>query len=577
MADFERRSPASCGGERPLLQCDINSAGYIPIGDGNHNSSTLDGHEQLIPSSPVDCGMLSTDSALHESQLLVYRGAINTSTLSRAASPSPALLASNCLDVSTGAVVPQSDEQRQTLRFRCKPQQARKSGNRANQQWMKTSVTLPPTLPFPPRLGHSTSEYVHAERAFVMLQAGRKTIDMLRKRKPTAHQCYVARAILRARDARWALLPSASAQQIARVEVLEHEAREMYARLSKHGVLEQPTAGSAYISTLEAEASRALLEARGSTKMPPAVPQSTITQSTDADVSSTDLAACAVEWLRANVILAELLPPQFRTFQGDELVQWVTIDFYRVRTRPRFRPTAHTLPEDLVALLRLPSLIPEQASTIQAECIAPCLKYTQPVSGMPANGTPEFAIECAKMKAVEDAQRAALSAAKLKASQLHQTALLETAQRRNDVAAASENIATGVITLSAKPSHDLRLIAANGAYVDLEKLDLTQDLFLVLCAISGTGIDLELGFIHKLRSMGVSFDARAHHARQVARHLHVSIPTPIELCKMRADELIAAAREARVQTRGRRQPTGRPNIGSKAARNAMRHRAATPR
>ena len=130
-------------------------------------------------------------------------------------------------------------------------------------------------------------------------------------------------------------------------------------------------------------------------------------------------------------------------------------------------------------------------------------------------------------------------AAKLKASQLHQTALLETAQRRNDVAAASENIATGVVTLSAKPSHDLRLIAANGAYVDLEKLDLTQDLFLVLCAISGTGIDLELGFIHKLRSMGVSFDARAHHARQVARHLHVSIPTPIELCKMRADELIA--------------------------------------
>jgi len=578
MADFERRSPASCGGERPLLQCDINSAGYIPIGDGNHNSSTLDGHEQLIPSSPVDCGMLSTDSALHESQLLVYRGAINTSTLSRAASPSPALLASNCLDVSTGAVVPQSGEQRQTLRFRCKPQQARKSGNRANQQWMKTSVTLPLTLPFPPRLGHSTSEYVHAERAFVMLQAGRKTIDMLRKRKPTAHQCYVARAILRARDARWALLPSASAQQIARVEVLEHEAREMYARLSKHGVLEQPTAGSAYISTLEAEASRALLEARGTTKMPPAVPQSTITQSTDADVSSTDLAACAVEWLRANVILAELLPPQFRTFQGDELVQWVTIDFYRVRTRPRFRPTtAHTLPEDLVALLRLPSLIPVLSSTIQAECVAPCLKYTQPVSGMPANGTPEFAIECAKMKAVEDAQRAALSTAKLKASQLHQTALLETAQRRNDVAAASENIATGVVTLSSKPSHDLRLIAANGAYVDLEKLDLTQDLFLVLCAISGTGIDLELGFIHKLRSMGVSFDARAHHARQVARHLHVGIPTPIELCKMRADELIAAAREARVQTRGRRQPTGRPNIGSKAARNAMRHRAATPR
>jgi len=149
--------------------------------------------------------------------------------------------------------------------------------------------------------------------------------------------------------------------------------------------------------------------------------------------------------------------------------------------------------------------------------------------------------------------------------------------RRNDVAAASKNIATGVVTLSSKPSHDLRLIAANGAYVDLEKLDLTQDLFLVLCAISGTGIDLELGFIHQLRSMGVSFDARAHHARQVARHLHVGIPTPIELCKMRADELIAAAREARVQTRGRRQPTGRPNIGSKAARNAMRHRAATPR
>ena len=73
---------------------------------------------------------------------------------------------------------------------------------------------------------------------------------------------------------------------------------------------------------------------------------------------------------------------------------------------------------------------------------------------MPANGTLEFAIECAKMKkmkAVEDAQRAALSTAKLKASQLHQVALLETAQRRNDVAAVSKNIATGVATLSAKP------------------------------------------------------------------------------------------------------------------------------
>lgn len=78
-------------------------------------------------------------------------------------------------------------------------------------------------------------------------------------------------------------------------------------------------------------------------------------------------------------------------------------------------------------------------------------QYTQPVSGMPANGTLEFAIECAKMKAVEDAQRAALSTAKLKASQLHQVALLETAQRRNDIAAVSKNIATGVATLSAKP------------------------------------------------------------------------------------------------------------------------------
>jgi predicted deacylase len=94
-----------------------------------------------------------------------------------------------------------------------------------------------PVLSFSPRLGPRTPEHTRAVEAVAKAQATRFALEQARKRPPVADQFYVARAVLRARDARFVLPSEASEEQSARVDVLERKARQLLERLNKNGVL----------------------------------------------------------------------------------------------------------------------------------------------------------------------------------------------------------------------------------------------------------------------------------------------------------------------------------------------------
>ena len=174
-------------------------------------------------------------------------------------------------------------------------------------------------------------------------------------------------------------------------------------------------------------------------------------------------------------------------------------------------------------------------------------------------------------EAAKDAERARQEA--VAAANSH-TAEAANAQRRTDVESVAMAFAQQCAsTLPAEQPRSLCHTGANGLKCYVGDVDLTQDMFIVLSAVASTGVDVDTHLVSELRALHVPFDAQAHRTRLNALRLQ-SRYTIVELEAMRVDELIAAERASRVRVRGRKAPTGRPDIGSKAARQATaRHRA----
>jgi hypothetical protein len=225
------------------------------------------------------------------------------------------------------------------------------------------SVTQPPALSLPPGLDPKTPGYEQAEEAIAKLYAARCAHQEARKRPPTADQCYVARAVLRARDARYVLSSVPTDADLLRVEVLERDARSLCTRLNRNGVLSKATHAEKYVEKLETEAFAAVRAVQPAQRLStsPAVTAHTIRSPRPPPIpklAGLNLASStvehAVEWQRANFILKELLPSHFRPFQGQELLAWAlgpSLDTKMLAVPAEQRPM-------LITLLSLPSLLP---------------------------------------------------------------------------------------------------------------------------------------------------------------------------------------------------------------------------
>lgn len=452
-------------------------------------------------------------------------------------------------------------------------------------------LTLPPG-------DRETPEYALAEAAVAKAQEARAAAWQASKRPPTDDQLIVARAVLRARDARWALTSATrpvTDDDCLRVETLEREARQLCKRLGNRGALRQATEVEKFVDEREAAALQAIRALRprltasptavapaACLRTPPPVPELSSDCKIESDWLPLDVLARIVEWQRANVVLAELLPPSFRPFQGTELLAWVRRsvldEAWRRHKGPRHNDAPSyvmdnerwaagmrweaakasldaTLPAELTALLTLPSLLPPSVNLGKPTRIRP------PTRSKPlVPGSPEALAEKARYESVCAAKRRATEAA--------------ATLRRSDVETVAAMHTRCASSLPAEPAgSSIRCAGTDGLPVSVS-VSLTQDMAVVLCQISSAGAALDAAMVRELRALHVPFDVQAHCERLQAARLHVGVPAPDEWLAMRVDELIAAEHASHLRTRSRRTPTGRPNIGSKAARQATaRHRA----
>ena len=149
----------------------------------------------------------------------------------------------------------------------------------------------------------------------------------------------------------------------------------------------------------------------------------------------------------------------------------------------------------------------------------------------------------------------------------------------------------------------MRYVSPDGTGTDLGIIDLSRDMFAVLRDLNAAGASPDIDMVRKLRQhFHVRFDVYTHRARLDAarlalphphavhlkrcnnddasiRSLHVFLAESQKLSRDDAvawclDEIIAVERATRKRVRVRAGPTGRPNIGSKRARQAARAKRA---
>ena len=581
-----------------------------------------------------------------------------TSDTSSVASPGASLLAGGCRDMPSNTAFPHSGGKGEPQMLaslgslgRClastEPDKERQhhqpsggcnQGNSARVRQQRgeaggKSVIHFPVLSFSPRLGPRTPEHTRAVEAVAKAQATRFALEQARKRPPVADQFYVARAVLRARDARFVLPSEASEEQSARVDVLERKARQLLERLNKNGVLKATTQAEEYLEKLEIEAFQAIRVCQSTQRLtaspaatsadadlpkPPPVPELTPDCSTESDLLPLNTVRCASEWQRANIVLAELLSPSFRPFQGRELLEWVLDDLLRpARQRARAvtqsarnaaasikhgsaRETKeaiaraasktpsemigstdleHALPTELTDLLTLPSLLPPSVMLpAPAKAMRRMLKPYPMTGKSMAHSSDDYHAELTRRTsgaAVRALHAGETAEAQGDAATERHAAETAEAQRWADVEKVNAVLECRAFAVSAAQPRHLRYKDANGSYLDMSNVDLTQDMSVILAQMSAAGIELVTSLVSELRALHVPFDVQAHHTRVDASRSHIGVPTEDEFCIMRIDELIVAERTSRVRVRGRRAPTGRPNIGSKAARQAAARRRAT--
>ena len=149
----------------------------------------------------------------------------------------------------------------------------------------------------------------------------------------------------------------------------------------------------------------------------------------------------------------------------------------------------------------------------------------------------------------------------------------------------------------------MRYVSPDGTGTDLGIIDLSRDMFAVLSNLFAAGASPDVEMVRTLRQQfHVRFDVYTHCARLDAARLERTSDFAAKLrtqdeasictaCKVLAafaedketvhngvkwliDELIAFERASRKRVRVRAGPTGRPNIGSKRAREAARAKRA---
>ena len=120
----------------------------------------------------------------------------------------------------------------------------------------------------------------------------------------------------------------------------------------------------------------------------------------------------------------------------------------------------------------------------------------------------------------------------------------------------------------------MRCIQPDGTGTDLGTIDLSQDMFDVLQDIYAAGSSPNVEMVRVLREhYHVRFDVHMHRARlewydDYDREYGHRPPSWPSVCLI--GDIIATERASRERVRKRAGPTGRPDIGSKAARTAAR-------
>jgi len=119
----------------------------------------------------------------------------------------------------------------------------------------------------------------------------------------------------------------------------------------------------------------------------------------------------------------------------------------------------------------------------------------------------------------------------------------------------------------------MRCIQPDGTGTDLGTIDLSQDMFAVLRDLHAAGASPDVNMVRTLRQhFHVRFDVHTHRARLDAYRVavHYGAFNLLDELGFLVDEVIATERASLKRVRARASPTGRPNIGSKAARAAAR-------
>ena len=150
----------------------------------------------------------------------------------------------------------------------------------------------------------------------------------------------------------------------------------------------------------------------------------------------------------------------------------------------------------------------------------------------------------------------------------------------------------------------MRYVSPDGTGTDLGIIDLSRDMFAVLRDLNAAGASPDIEMVRTLRQrFHVRFDVYTHRARLDAARLNRPTPQQFMVTKLRdthddtvlrhltsclasgvkycaefvawvIDEVVASERASRKRVRVRAGPTGRPNIGSKRAREAARAKRA---
>ena len=98
----------------------------------------------------------------------------------------------------------------------------------------------------------------------------------------------------------------------------------------------------------------------------------------------------------------------------------------------------------------------------------------------------------------------------------------------------------------------------------------SQDMHVVLCRLHAAGSPIDVHLVRRLREIHrIRFDVHAHYERK-ASYAGLNLCEPVHAHASFVDGVIAEERATRARRRGRRSPTGRPNVGSMAARASKR-------